>query len=229
MSDKPILFSGPMVRALLGGTKTQTRRIIKPQPIVEPSGAWRWEGRHGGFVGASGTHVDEGFPESAKHWNRIQPGDRLWVRETWNTDARNAFIPPSAIQPTEPVWYAADGSCVRAGEMAVRETRNRPGIHMPRWASRITLTVTDVRVQRLQEIRRDDAMAEGTARVGGGMLRWENWSAGIEGMHGLSPEAAYALLWNHINGPGSWDANPWVAAYTFTVELGNIDTLARLG
>ena len=93
---------------------------------------------------------------------------------------------------------------------------------MPRGASRLTLIVTEVRVERLQDCSRDDAIAEGIHRVGGGVLRWENWS-GAEGQSATSPQAAYALLWNSINGPGAWDANPWVVAITFSVEKRNID------
>lgn len=104
-------------------------------------------------------------------------------------------------------------------------TYKRLGRFMPRRYSRLTLIVTGVRVERLQNCSRDDAIAEGVERAGGGMLRWEWWS-GAEGQSGTSPEAAYALLWNSINGPGAWESNPWVVAVSFDVQRGKIGTPA---
>lgn len=244
MSDKPILFSAPMVRALLAGTKTQTRRVIRSARVfaTPERPAWTLSGEElaRAMQGADRFRRMDGngwfWEADAFEWQRphtrtgwlahigYAPGDRLYVREHWRTETSEYDgVAPRDLPATTPVLYEADA------DWSLNKTagRFRQGMHMPRRASRITLTVTDVRVQRIKEISRDDAMAEGITRVGGGMLRWEKWSAGIEGMHGFSPEAAYALLWNHINGPGAWDANPWVAAYAFAVELGNIDTLAR--
>lgn len=206
MSDKPILFSAPMVRALLAGTKTQTRRLFKPQPELLPNGLYHVHNRGGGFFGVA----EENVGSHAVDYLRIKAGDRLWVRE--RIERANG----------ESVGYPADGAWLPNTPWEWKRD-SLPSIHMPRWASRITLTVTDVRVERLQEISEADAIAEGIERVGGGILRWENWATGIEGVHGFSPRAAYALLWNSINGPGSWDANPWVGAYSFTVEHCNID------
>lgn len=224
MADRPILFSAPMVRALIAGTKTQTRRIIKPQPIINANGAWRWEGHNGGFVSSMGTHVDEGFPESARHWSRIQPGDRLYVREHWRAWSQYDDWPPRQIPAGVDVQYVADDP------ISPWDSRFRQGMHMPRWASRITLTVTDVRVERLQEISVEDARAEGIV-VGHplpevpdsiGDIYHDGVTDPIEGWT-RDPVEAYARLWNSIHGPGSWDANPWVVAYSFTVAHHNID------
>lgn len=214
MTDRPILFSAPMVRSLLAGTKTQTRRIIKPQPTVRENGTWLWEGRNGGFVGAAGTHVDEGFPQSAAFWARIQPGDRLWVREAWG-GYRGA---PTAEEFAGgvPVFYRADPEDAGAGIDVWR-----PSIHMPRWASRLTLYVTAVRVERLQDISEADARAEGAECDTDGWRDYQMPSTQCC----ADPVSSYRTLWDSINGPGSWEQNPWVASYTFIVRLGNIDTL----
>lgn len=144
----------------------------------------------------------------------IKIGDRLWVREafsySWSvkddTEARHPM----------PVGYWADDNPDR-GDWS----KPKPSIHMPRWASRITLTVTDVRVQRLQEINEEDAIAEGVTRLGSG-----RYHCGFDEQGEItckSPVTAYANLWNSINGDGAWMNNPWVVAYSFTVERRNID------
>lgn len=220
--DRPILFSGPMVRALLAGSKTQTRRIVKPQPIVHPAGNWSWEGRNGGFVGAAGTHLDEGFPASARHWVRTQPGDRLWVREAHYLTDDGDY---------ERAVFAVDVEVVREHLASIerlkvshpqadwsRHARLRPGIHMPRWASRLTLTVTDVRVQRLQDISEEDAQAEGAE------IDQQLRDAGLTATY----RGGFANVWAaihepHPDNPTAWGNNPWVAAYTFSVERLNID------
>ncbi|AWI57148.1 hypothetical protein [Sinorhizobium fredii] len=206
MTDRPILFSGPMVRALLAGRKTQTRRILKPQPI-----GFDWH--------------------DLKCKPRIEIGDRLWVREAhYLTDDGD----------DEYAVYVADGNDATGEhlhEVAAleklhptvdwsRHKKQRPSIHMPRWASRITLIVTDVRVERLQEISEADAIAEGIAEIASGdkSLRfWKRYRDGGWNGYVDSPIASYASLWTEINGPGSWEANPWVVAYTSTVIKQNID------
>lgn len=235
MPDLPILMSAPMVRATLreieqpGTGKTQTRRIINPQPIVADNGSWRWEGRNGGFVGAMGTHVDEGFPESAKHWCRIQPGDRLYIREAWHAARGLDSTPPRDIPRDADIEHAATARSY--AEIGLKG-KLRPGMHMPRWASRLTLTVTDVRVQRLQEISEADAIAEGLERNLDGDADDRGCCIVTEQYRGADflpwlrdPIEAFSDLWDQINvsrGYG-WDANPWVAAYTFRPVLGNID------
>ncbi len=211
MADKPIIFSGPMVNALLAGRKTQTRRVLKPQPKVLKNGIWyrpypvlrplQWAYLHGDRIA--------GFADT-----RYAPGDRLWVRE--------AFIGHYAYEVNEypprdwgnkPIWFPADGPVPDkfAGQFWHRA---RPSIHMPRWASRLTLTVTDVRVQRLQEISEADAVAEGVDAI---------TMVDVPRQAAMSRRSDFAAIWNSLHGPGAWEANPWVAAYSFTVQRGNID------
>ncbi|QRG06144.1 hypothetical protein EZH22_24670 [Xanthobacter dioxanivorans] len=216
MTDRPILFSAPMVRALLAGTKTQTRRAI-PEAMQESYSNYDdWC-----------SNVSAGVPTS-RQWERefylerirIQPGDRLWCRENHAICPRTAWALPKTVSPDDAdfaAYYQADFD--RSGK-----PRWKPSIHMPRWASRLTLYVTDVRVERLKDISEDDARAEGVVQ------RPDGWFTVIDvqrGMTGAATHAvdSYAMLWESINGLGSWTQNPWVAAYTFVPVLGNIDTL----
>lgn len=224
MPDRPIIFSALMVRALLEGRKTQTRRMLKmsgrrpdflgPRGCEADPTCWGWETAEGYFITVEGDEKDHapGWRNGWQDWRgAYAPGDRLWVREGFSYETldvdRNGLMPP---------WYWADGN-PSSGDF----TRPKPPIHMPRWASRITLTVTDVRVQRLWEITELEARAEGAKpdRGGGGY-------SGMYGRLGLDPQAysrGFKSLWTSIHGLGAWDANPWVAAITFTVRKGNID------
>lgn len=174
MKERPILFSAPMVRAILEGRKTQTRRVLKHQPPddVAPITVARYHptiiDRHGDE--APGDEVFGAYSEDGVWGCKCpygEPGDRLWVRETWSTDFARYY-------PCERVWYAADDD--RRHDIEVRDGvrgifspesnlhvpfRWRPSIHMPRWASRITREITRVRVERLQDISEADAVAEG--------------------------------------------------------------------
>jgi hypothetical protein len=230
MADRPILFSGPMVRALLEGRKTQTRRVMNPQP---PRGD-----HYGKDImdwGLSGIYQDDENTAPHRWWLDVQtdvddnshreidlrfaPGDRLWVREAFSYETldvdRNGFMPP---------WYWADGN-PSSGDF----TKPKPSMHMPRWASRITLTVTEVRVQRLQEISESDAIAEGSIIPGrhGPYYTAQDAEDG-KGRVGFSADDLYRKLWDSLNAARGfgWDANPWVVAVTFTVEHRNIDAEA---
>lgn len=230
MADKPILFSGPMVRALLAGTKTQTRRIVREQPTQRDDGLWDHHGYEAGIIAADAAHLGQWMAD----FQRIQVGDRLYVREAWSglyvfrdtpPAQRESIMTPFGPHLREDVWFWADGN-PEGGDYE----RPRPAMHMPRWASRLTLTVTDVRVERLMDISAEDAIAEGvvdTGRRDG--APYSHFT--VPGVPGIviehEPEPVYAQLWEMINGEGSWKANPWVAAYTFTVEHGNIDKLER--
>jgi hypothetical protein len=225
MADRPILFSGPMVRALLDGRKTQTRRIVKPQPHHGPVG----EVVH---LGDGGWAMDDG--DLSGHWQCPcgVPGDRLWVREGGleGLRPRNFRIFAHDATPGR-YWVDSDGGRYGAGYgpaitrdsmLKTGRWKVRPSIHMPRWASRLTLEITDIRVERLHEISDADALAEGVRKQ-----LAAGWFSvpGVDGA-GTSARAAYALLWNAINGPGSWDANPWVWAVSFTVHQANVDALS---
>lgn len=200
MSDLPILFSAPMVRALLAGTKTQTRRVIKPQPYGRISMLTSFN--HGRMEIAFGPDMKakDGGP---KWWRPLaQAGDRLWVREAWRTHAHYDDLGPSMMGGEEPIRYEADGAHQTWGYPAISNIgRHRVGMHMPRWASRLTLYVTDVRVERLQDISEEDAVAEGVPA-------FMSSPSNIPAMH-------FQSIWESINGPGSWEANPWVWVVSF--------------
>lgn len=215
MRERPVIFSGPMVNAILEGHKTQTRRVIKPQPVVEPDGRMHWNGigwtrHHERLTGPNGTMLMK-CPFG-------QPGDRLWVRETWD------FLPaglPSAPHNAEIVYWA-DGSTeprtapVDFSPFIYGHEARRPSIHMPRWASRITLEIESVRVERLQAISEEDARAEGI--TDGGCLNCGNPEP-CECPY-PTPDArdAFIRLWESVNGekPGrSWFSDPWVWVIEF--------------
>lgn len=201
MKDRPIPFSGPMVRAVLAGTKTQTRRVVKPQPGGSMPDGWSWQ-RCGveGWYAVNGQHRGE----SLGHCPYGAPGDRLWVREAWHTHAFLDAVPPRDIT-TRSIHYAADGP--------IKTGKRRPGMFMPRWASRITLEIVSVRVERLQDISEADARAEGIHKPVGSQF----WHADPHGssLPGETPQWAYRNLWEKLNGPGSWAANPWVWVVEF--------------
>lgn len=216
MTDRPILFKGPMVRAILDGRKTQTRRVLKQQPDDD-------------------AHLyDAKLP--------CQPGDRLWVREAWRIGAwsDNHFAVdyhadnlaqkewlrcPSQNMADRLTWQSQDdakaaGLFREGAEFEYRWSpgnspcRGRPSIHMPKWVSRLTLVVTDVRAQRLQDISDKDAAAEG-------------WP-GTSGPETPKPPVIWFRdLWNATYGPEAWEANPWVSAITFETHHCNIDQMGE--
>lgn len=207
--ERQILFSAPMVRALLAGTKTQTRRHVKPQPETQHDGEPYW--RVGGYR-VWGYRPPAAVPLRAGG-NPLPcpygtPGERLWVRETWaETDAENGTpvvayraggsIPVGRADPDGPDYLITDW----AADDTPHVDTWRPSIFMPRWASRITLEVTSIRAERLNDIGRGDAMAEGCP--------FPNMAEGPD------PRQWYAELWNAINGAGAWNANPWVWVVEF--------------
>lgn len=199
-----------MVRALLDGRKTQTRRVMKPQPptVIDRDGD---EGPGPEGWGASSEYECIRSPYGV-------PGDRLWVRET--------FMHSFAGENTSACCYLADAGTGRWLQATSEEHAKsswkgmwKPSIFMPRWASRITLEITEVRVQRLQEISAEDAIAEGIKRELSCDGENYGWLPAHDGDFELSnfPRNAFAAAWMHINGAESWDANPWVWAISFQV------------
>lgn len=195
VKERPILFSGPMVRAILAGTKTQTRRVVKPQPPTGHVMAWltNWVGLAPGF-GVVKQMSRNGVRVECPHG---QPGDRLWVRE------RFAF----GTQP-EQVFYLAARLEGHSDTLTWK-----PSIYMPRWASRLTLELTQVRVERLQDISEEDVKAEGMAHDFA-------FSEGlISRLGGQRPMlvGCFAELWDDLNAKRGlgWEINPWVWALTF--------------
>ncbi len=206
MAEKPILFSAPMVRALLAGAKTQTRRIVKPQPRGT---VWHDQDNQQWLVAGYGERGDD-----LLHCPYGRPGDRLWARESWRAPLAYELTPPRDIPPGTPIAYQADG----AGTLPhINAGKLRPGMFMPRWASRTILDVTAVRVERLQDISREDALAEGIVIQPDGGYGLADTSH----YHATDPRQSYFSLWETINGPGSVMANPWVWAVTFAPASSN--------
>ena len=176
-----------------------TRRLLKPQPPT-------------GLMPECYAIPGEAQPVGSG-WSR---GDRLWVREVfaygWPVEGNHQL--PECNQE-HAITYRADGN----RPFGSRRRWHSP-IHMPRWASRLTLTVTDVRVQRLQDISEADAQAEGLVEV------YEGWATDRDGRHwGPTARASYRVLWNDLHGEDAWDRNPWVAALTFETHRQNIDQM----
>ena len=190
MKEKPILFSGPMIRAILANTKTQTRQIFKPDRMTwDANGRYTTYAMRGGELSTTGSGPFK--PSSWLHYCPYgQPGDRLWVRESF------ARVPTAC--GSEDIVFAAD---YQDGSDRAAGVRYTPSIHMPRAVSRITLEITGVRVERLQDISRGDAMAEGCP--------FPNMAQGPD------PRDWYAELWGAINGPDSWAENPWAWVVEF--------------
>lgn len=203
MKEHPILFSGEMVRALLAGTKTQTRRTVKiPRDTGEfvlveqdDGGWWPYKSEDGESPNVDNVEIPLNCPYGV-------PGDRLWVRESFCPNWSDRII------------YKADGGSAKAAGYQT-EPKWKPSIHMPRAASRITLEVTGIRVERLQDISEADAIAEGIekspslARPGGYV--WCDYNLPHDPAEWYaSPIDSYKSLWESINGPGTWASNPWV-------------------
>ena len=187
-----------MVRAILAGNKTQTRRVVKPQPE-------QWTTPDGCGTSAIWPAVNHNGRVAAMRCPYGQPGDRLWVRESTAEDC---------IGSASFARYTADGFTSRIAWWYSRKAC--PSIHMPRWASRILLEITAVRVERLQDISEADALAEGVIEGAGDFAGCFS-VPGTQAMSGTTAKECYARLWYDINGAGSWAANPWVWVIEFKV------------
>lgn len=205
MKERPILFSAPMIRALLDGRKTQTRRVAKvTDEWCKP-----------GFISPLAGHTPRSLAEHASYCPHGQPGDLLWARER-----ADYFDRGDGIGYVPMMRYHADGH-ERRIPLEYENTFERPvrrnSIHMWRWASRITIQLTEVRVERLQDISEADAIAEGIERIGGQTSSnpWKDYSREQRFKFFSAPSASYRTLWESINGVGSWDANPWVWVLEF--------------
>lgn len=249
MADRPILFSAPMVQALLreahqpGTGKTQTRRVLKDEireapgmDAVHPKNTIKHPAPYlDSYCGAPRSPLNpRGMSDRWCWWTRddrqclptfrvpFVPGDRLWVKETW-------------CHTGEGVWSVRDSHAALNGRVIYRadDDGRDPGIKwfsslfLPRFRSRLTLLVTDVRVERLQDISEADAAAEGLIRLRSGRYvvhKGEQYA----GLARHTARARFGDLWSDINEPESWQANPFVAAVTFSVHARNIDQLAPI-
>lgn len=209
MKTKPILFSTPMVRAIIDGLKTQTRRIIKPQPEITKDG-WKWKSSHM-VIGENALPSDESpipFENEAKY----QPGDILWVRETWNYSDDLEY----------PYLYKQKEQDELKAEFFKR-MKWKPSIFMPKEACRLFLKVTDVRVERLQDITGVDACKEGIerwveTRIKSQPTRYKVYyqdDPQDPAFYTSCPVDSFETLWQSINGKESWKQNPWVWVYSF--------------
>jgi hypothetical protein len=237
MKERPIIFSAEMVRAILDGRKTQTRRAIKPQPTGGVLGL-RWDHDMG-----KPSWIDpHGCPVKCPYG---RPGDRLWVREAFGFSRQDddinevervvcykAGAPWYSIlnDKSESLVHSGYGRKVQPNHFVHHPARWKSSIHMPRWASRITLEIKSVRVERLQDISESDARAEGVRRnwTGDdlkGFAGTRDYNEGLDGWYryGASEDEppcetareSFDTLWESIKGPGSWDANPWVWVIEF--------------
>lgn len=237
MKSYPIIFSGPMVRAILEGRKTQTRRVVKPRNSYFDGGSWPRDVVNVLFKDWGNAWVDEGpspagnpgpylhlpLPElgtTHRIYPRWQPGDLLWAREKWrflgvdmNRLGRTHYHEDVVLE------FAADGKRETIevkwdiGEALLKTHSHwRPSIHMPRWASRITLKVEDVRVERLQEISLNDVEVEGIAAY--------TFARGVISESPPDPRWKFIELWDSVNAKRGfeWASNPWVWVIQFKIQ-----------
>ncbi|HGX3205437.1 TPA: hypothetical protein ACNH8W_004129 [Klebsiella pneumoniae] len=231
MKERGMIFNGEMVRALLDGRKTQTRRIMKPQPEPCPRGGHWWPSN----VFKTMLHVEEEMQNGKGGWGGLvgdacpfgDVGDRIWVREAYRFPASLDDVSPTGVgemavatgykKPWAPTFYEFTGTFSdgwKGFETPPKVSdagKLRPSIHMPRWASRILLEITDVRVERLNAISQEDAQAEGMELTG-----WRpTYSDPDSGGEVMTPYDNFAELWSSIYGDESWKANPWVWVISF--------------
>ncbi len=204
MKERPLIMSAPMVRATLDDLKTQTRRIVRFPLRVDGASV-------GDLHSGDEARVVQFCPYG-------QPGDRLWVRETWGHDGPDLETVRRRLEDAIP-FDNTYGPFYRATEAAPDTIRWRPSIHMPKWAARIWLEVTGVRVERLQDISEDDAIAEGVRRhqSWGGAISYRVDGLDLKGYQTFKASDAFCALWDSLNAKRGygWKVNPWVWVIKF--------------
>ncbi|UBN55273.1 hypothetical protein [Pantoea agglomerans] len=222
MTERGMIFNAEMVRAVLDGRKTQTRRALKLfQNAVSFTPEWDIDCQEIFVAMGKKDHTEMNPVLGAIRCPFGAVGDRLWVRETWqaihdsldefgNVDERTWI--PSIPKSSDSYWHAVYAEEFGVSNRVDRGFPWRPAIHMPRWASRITLEITGVRVERLNDISENDARAEGVQPLRGGYWRHyqPEWT-----QHQLSARGSFATLWKSIYGEESWQASPWVWVIEF--------------
>lgn len=221
IKERPILFSAPMVRAILEGQKTVARRAVKPQPEV----------REVDMIGPMLTFKNK----RGGHWlypnakAQIiadcpygQPGDRLWVREAWVADAQVNAVAPRDLSQGEPILYPADGAARQTGCTMIAPGKVRPSIHMPRWAYRLLLEITAVRVERLRDSadlvlldELGDMLEDCDSTAGKEFSRIEHLQSAGAPLRMIPEMYGFKAWWDKTNGQGSFDASPWVWVVEF--------------
>lgn len=240
MNQKSIRLYAHEVRGVLDGRQSQLRRIIKPQPVKKSCGPFGgaaglhpndWEWFHKGRPGVSTISCKPNGPEGWAKDNSPfgQPGDVLWAKETWALTTNINYQDnwpnrPHVLheayngQPYYATIYRADGYWQWTDDdgFSTEKSYWKPSIHMPKSACRIFLRITDIRVERLQDITEMDAFAEGIDDQGDSYIEAEQAQlAGVRVCAGSPAQHSFANLWMQINGPDSWAANPWVWVVSF--------------
>ncbi|EAZ4212186.1 hypothetical protein CS183_07265 [Salmonella enterica] len=214
MNERGMIFNAEMVRAILEGRKTQTRRPVKPQPELTERSGFSWNGAVFGS-GSDDRETNRNFAHVKCPFGK--PGYRIWVRETFRVHSRatdvatlvyRASVRNSWTEQTHRVPVAV------CNKPAIPE-KWTPSIHMPRWASRITLEITDVRVERLHNISERDALREGLFQLPASGRYCLQPGMQYFGMASSSAKEVYSWLWASIYGEESWAANPWVWVIEF--------------
>lgn len=228
----PLLFKPEMVLAILRGDKTNTRRLVKPQPIPAAElGDEEYDGPRQFFIENGELRTPARYGSHPVPCPYGGPGDMIWGRETWRSWRWNNRVKPREFvekwgdrNPRDYVGYDADNDLTRPSPNGPIEMdgKTRVSIHMPRWASRLHLRIESVKLERLQDISEEDARAEGISEVtkDGRLMKYcvldrGDMSSTPWAEMPRSPREAFALLWESINGNGSWDLNPWVWAIKF--------------
>ena len=226
MKQRPILFKSSMVRAILSGKKTQTRRIVKPhrsddafclQDFNDGNGWWPYRSYDGESPFMDGNEYPIPCPFGAV-------GDQLWVRETWQyydwtedgmpciryATGNQTMWAENADESAEDQWEILSRPANYNIDNRASDRKWRPSIHMPRWASRITLEITSIRVERLNDISEDDALSEGAIPINCDHVRQ---TCNEIGCYGDTAKAAFRGIWESTG--GNWEANPWVWVIEF--------------
>lgn len=217
LKERPILFSAPMVNAILNGSKTQTRRVVKlPKHHT-------WGNEYDGQIIYKDDQFKE-FPVDELNCRYGQVGDQLWVRETWAAYRRTSYEYDEwelVESKDDLALYGAELSAVYKADNKSFPDRWKPSIFMPRWASRIQLEITNIGVERLQSISEEDAIAEGMSQAVADAIFNVDELTTFAASHLLTPHATnrilFESLWEKINGADSWAANPWVWCIEFKV------------
>ena len=215
MKERPILFSTPMVQAILAGTKTQTRRIVKKAPTTEINhrlialdNGWNWQVDQQGVVPTMHREIDN--PMVCPYG---QIGDQFWVRESWYQKGTVGRSYPDDDEYQffghKQAAYVADGDAPKDWTV-----RKRPSIHMPRWASRLQLEITNIRIERLNDISSEDAKAEG--------FDYSTHPSAIEMGYAIGAKTNFRFTWEQIYGQNEWNKNPWVWVIEFKVIQGGV-------
>lgn len=201
MKERPMLFNDAMVRAILNGTKTQTRRVV--------------ERKNGQYIPPSPSTDIPGWRQLLRSCPFGQPRDRLWVRECFAIVPRTAYRGCEGVQQVLRPNDDHDAAVFRADWERSAPRPWRPSIHMPRWACRLVLEIVSVRVERLQDISEEDSRAEGASWVDGGEEAGGWTHTGGDETDFLTAKESFRSLWSSVYGEESWNANPWVWVVEF--------------